>query len=114
MASKTIIGSSVRLWVLSRPGIKEGQQGKIHRRLPHPLEHGPYDDHRDGFLSLLNAQAPLPWGDVVRRHSGSKRSSALRRNVPGFVWQGKYDARKLIAWYYRLSHKCADNPFKYL
>jgi hypothetical protein len=40
MVSKTIIGSSVRLWVLIWPGIKEGQRGKIHRRLPHPLEHG--------------------------------------------------------------------------
>jgi len=28
----------VKLWVLSQPGIKEGQQGKIHCRVPHPLE----------------------------------------------------------------------------
>ena len=38
----------------------------------------PYDDHRDGFLSLLNAQAPLPWGDVVRGHSGSSALQAFR------------------------------------
>jgi len=38
--SKTIIGSSVTLWVLPRPGIKEWQRSKIHRRGPHPLEPG--------------------------------------------------------------------------
>jgi hypothetical protein len=40
MASKTIIGSSVRLWVLIRSSIKEWPRGKIHRRVPHPLERG--------------------------------------------------------------------------
>src|SRR5262245_37247513 len=40
MVSKTIIGSSVTLWVLPRPGIKEWQRSKIHRRGPHPLEPG--------------------------------------------------------------------------
>jgi hypothetical protein len=38
--SKTIIGSSVTLWVLPRPGIKEWQRSKIHRRGPYPLEPG--------------------------------------------------------------------------
>src|SRR5262245_38917150 len=42
MASSTIIGSSVRLWALIRPGIKEGQRGKIHCRVPPPLERGLY------------------------------------------------------------------------
>src|SRR5262249_38367679 len=40
MVSKTLIGSSVTLWVLPRPGIKEWQRSKIHRRGPHPLEPG--------------------------------------------------------------------------
>ena len=40
MGSKTIIGSSVTLWVLPRPGITEWQRSKIHRRGPHPLEPG--------------------------------------------------------------------------
>src|SRR5262249_3130412 len=40
MVSKTIIGSSVTLWVFARPGIKEWQRSKIHRRGPHPLEPG--------------------------------------------------------------------------
>src|SRR4029450_13930434 len=39
-ASRSIIGSSVRPWVLIWPGIKEGQRSKIHCRVPHPLEHG--------------------------------------------------------------------------
>ena len=40
MASRTIICSSVKLWALIRPGIKAGQRGKIHCRVPHPLERG--------------------------------------------------------------------------
>jgi hypothetical protein len=40
MVSKTIICSSVRPWALIRPGIKEGQRGKIRCRVPHPLERG--------------------------------------------------------------------------
>src|SRR4029450_4027865 len=40
MASRTIICSSVKLWALIRPGIKEGQRGKIHCCVPHPLERG--------------------------------------------------------------------------
>ena len=40
MASKTIIGSFVRRWVLSKLGIRGRHQDKIHRRGPHPLEHG--------------------------------------------------------------------------
>src|SRR5215831_5078568 len=47
MVSKTLIGSSVTLWVLPRPGIKEWQRSKIHRRGPHPLEPGV-----KGFLEL--------------------------------------------------------------
>src|SRR5262245_43934781 len=43
MASRTIIGSSVKLWALIRPGIKEGQRGKIHCRVPPPLERGLLD-----------------------------------------------------------------------
>src|SRR4030095_9236510 len=40
MGSRSIIGSSVRLWVLTRPGIRGRPRGKIHRRGPHPLERG--------------------------------------------------------------------------
>src|SRR6266498_5087725 len=40
MASRTIIGSSVMLWVLTRLGIRGRQRGKIHCRGPHPLERG--------------------------------------------------------------------------
>jgi type I restriction enzyme M protein len=40
MVSRSIIGSSVRLWVLTRPGIRGRPRGKIHRRGPHPLERG--------------------------------------------------------------------------
>jgi site-specific recombinase XerD len=40
----------VKLWVLIRPGIKEGQQGKIHCRVPHPLERGE-DDSPYLFIS---------------------------------------------------------------
>jgi hypothetical protein len=40
MASKTIIGSFVMRWVLTKLGIRERQQDKIHRRGPHPLERG--------------------------------------------------------------------------
>src|SRR5262245_30553233 len=43
MASKTIIGSFVMLWVLTRLGIRRRPQSKIHHRGPHPLERGvPY------------------------------------------------------------------------
>src|SRR5262249_20074527 len=42
MASKTIIGSFVMLWVLTRLGIRRRPQSKIHHRGPHPLERG-YD-----------------------------------------------------------------------
>jgi hypothetical protein len=40
MASKTIIGSFVMRWVLTKLGIKGRQRDKIHRRGPHPLERG--------------------------------------------------------------------------
>src|SRR3989442_9848225 len=40
MASKTVIGSFVRRWVLSKLGIRGRHQDKIHRCGPHPLEHG--------------------------------------------------------------------------
>src|SRR5215211_2589755 len=40
MASRTIISSSVRPWVLIRPGTKEQERGKIHGRVPHLLERG--------------------------------------------------------------------------
>src|SRR4030095_13381143 len=40
MASKTIIGSFVMLWVLTRFGIRGRPQSKIHHRGPHPLERG--------------------------------------------------------------------------
>src|SRR3989449_1542021 len=42
MASKTVIGSFVRRWVLSKLGIRGRHQDKIHRCGPHPLEHGWY------------------------------------------------------------------------
>jgi len=40
MASRTIICSSARPWVLSRPGISAWPQSKMHGRVPHPLERG--------------------------------------------------------------------------
>src|SRR6266536_373160 len=48
MASRTIIGSSVMLWVLTRLGIRGRQRGKIHCRGPHPLERG----HQNTPLTL--------------------------------------------------------------
>src|SRR5262245_58015555 len=58
MASRTIIGSSVKLWALIRPGIKEGQRGKIHCRVPPPLERGFRRLQTVGF-SLDTAEAIL-------------------------------------------------------
>src|SRR5215475_12573014 len=52
MASRTIICSSVKLWALIRPGIKAGQRGKIHCRVPHPLERGFYRQLYDGTHTL--------------------------------------------------------------
>src|SRR5262249_42793986 len=40
MESGTIICSSAKPWALIRLGIKERQRGKIHGRVPHPLERG--------------------------------------------------------------------------
>ena len=40
MASGTIICSSAKPWALIRLGIKGRQRGKIHGRVPHPLERG--------------------------------------------------------------------------
>ena len=40
--SRTIIGSSVMLWGLTRHGSRERLQGKIHHHGPHPLERGSY------------------------------------------------------------------------
>src|SRR5437879_2057756 len=40
MASKIIIGSFVRPWVLTIPGIREWPRGKIRLYRPHPLERG--------------------------------------------------------------------------
>jgi hypothetical protein len=53
--SKTIVGSSVTLWVLPRPGIKEWQRSKIHRRGPYPLEPGPI-----GCFFVILARLPAP------------------------------------------------------
>src|SRR6266498_5427936 len=52
MASRTIIGSSVMLWVLTRLGIRGRQRGNIHCRGPHPLERGfqaRVERHRNGL-----------------------------------------------------------------
>ena len=51
MASNTIIGSSVTLWVLIRPGIK-GCNDKIDRRVRYPLEHGMGGMIAQDFYSL--------------------------------------------------------------
>jgi hypothetical protein len=40
MASGTILCSSAQPWALIRLGIKERQRGKMHGRVPHPLERG--------------------------------------------------------------------------
>src|SRR5215218_5087384 len=45
MVSKTTICSSAKLWALIQPGIKGRHRGKIHGRVPYPLERGIYDSH---------------------------------------------------------------------
>src|SRR5262249_1553384 len=53
MASRTIIGSAVKLGALLRPGIKAGQRSKMHCRVPHPLERG-------GQVSFRAEPPPVP------------------------------------------------------
>src|SRR5215510_1032193 len=78
MASKTIIGSFVRLWVLTRLGIRGRPQSKIHHRGSHPLERGSQDDTQliDVWMGLLLFHA-----QSVRRHTpcfkGSLRHLAV-------------------------------------
>ena len=54
MASRTIIGSSVRPWALIRPGIKEGQRGKTHSAYHTPLNVG-------YIRRSKSLEALLPW-----------------------------------------------------
>src|SRR5262249_27055201 len=56
-ASGRIIASCVRPWVLTRPGIRERQRGKIRYGRPHPLERG---------LEPLHGLLPRDGVEVVR------------------------------------------------
>src|SRR4029434_872429 len=67
MVSKTIIRSSVTLWVLPRPGIKEWQRSKIHRRGPHPLEPGYQGEMASASMVRLPAYKPYVKGHVPRK-----------------------------------------------
>src|SRR5262245_7601329 len=49
MASKTIIGSFVMLWVLTSLGIRGRPQSKIHHRGPHRLERGQEGNDMDSL-----------------------------------------------------------------
>jgi hypothetical protein len=58
MASGTILCSSAQPWALIRLGIKERQRGKMHGRVPHPLERGFYGRYGDAVLLGISGSQP--------------------------------------------------------
>src|SRR5215471_6993412 len=98
MASKTIIGLFVMLWVLTRLGIRRRPQSKMHHRGPPPLERGLHlhpwvigQPFRVGFLDdalghMMRHQGvwATNGAQIVEWYSPSSRSSD---RVGGFFAQ---------------------------
>src|SRR5215218_5046412 len=84
MVSKTTICSSAKPWALIQPGIKGRHRGKIHGRVPYPLERGPrrfpgQSDHQYQFRRAEQLDvSPVQWASLAQGAQLLQRPDLVR------------------------------------